>query len=382
MSGGLHSPGGRGVPGPVRDLVLFCTVALILLTLPYVGRLRSVLGDEGVRLPLIILFAVAGAGFILFHIRLLRNRPGRWIGLGLFLAVFAAVFVLLRGPNPVVGLVEKVHLLQYSMLAVLFWWAANRRFPGYQVYVLALLFTVLAGLLDEYVQHLLPIRVGEVRDVWINFVAGTLGLLYVALVLRPRAGAAVPHAVAWRNILVGAAVFLLALGGFIHQVHLGHRIEDPDFGFSFNSRFSREELRERDLAHGREWQRRGERFNPEETVAGYPAWALEDFYITEALRHIGARNHHLDAERDVMAAMEQRILIRYFPAVLKALDPRLSREVRAQLRAWGGANPQHGLGSTEMTYLYTGITARGLWALVVSLVAACLGGALVLHRRG
>lgn len=381
MAGDGNPPAGRGVPGPLRALVLFGTIALILLTLPYVGRLRSALGDEGVRLPLIILFAAAGAGFILFHVRLLRGRSGRWLGLAAFLAAFITVFVLLRGPNPAVGLMEKVHLLQYSLVAVLFWWAAQRLLPGFQVYVLALLFTVLTGLLDEYVQHLLPIRVGEVRDVWINVVAGALGLLYVALVLRPRAGAPVVRSASWRTILAGTALFLLALGGFIHQVHLGHVITDREFGFSFNSRFTRDELREQDRAHGRQWRQSGERFNPEATVAGYPAWALEDFYITEVLRHIGARNHHLDAEREVMAAMEQRILIRYFPAVLRALEPRLPREVRARLRAWRGADPRHGLRSTEMAHLYTGISARGLWATVLSLVAACLLGALLLQRR-
>lgn len=381
MGPGRGIPGSRGIPESVRILILILALVLILLTLPYVGQLRAALGDEGVRLPLFILFAAAGLGFFVFHIRLLRHRPSRWIGLAVFLLLFSLVFVLLKGPNPVVGLVEKVHLLEYSLLGVLFWWAFHRRLPGPQIYFHGLLFTVCAGLLDEYVQHILPLRVGEIRDVWINLLAGALGLLYVALVIRPGPGRRPPPAQAWRNILLGSAVLLLVLGGFVHQVQLGYTIVVPSFNISFNSRFSQAGLEEQNRIHGLEWEETGTGFNPEATVAGYKIWAVEDFFITEALRHIGARNHHIDAERPIMAAMEQRILIRHFPAVMKALHPRLPREIRLRLRTQRGFNPKARISSTEMTHLFTWITVRGLWSAISLAIILCLAGALLLHRR-
>ncbi len=374
-------PGTRGFPEVLRILVLALALALILLTLPYVGRLRAALGDEGVRLPLFILFTTAGLGFLAIHLRLFRGQPARWFGLGLFLLLFGLVFVLLKGPNPVVGLVEKVHLLEYSVLAVLFWRAFHRRLPGPQIYVHGLLFTMLAGLLDEYVQHLLPLRVGEIRDVWINLVAGGLGLLYVALVIRPRSDNNPPVGVAWRNILVGTAIFLLALGGFIHQVQLGYLIVDRKAGVSFKSRFDRDGLGKQNRIHRLHWRETGARFNPEETVAGYRTWAVEDFFLTEALRHIGARNHHLDAERPVMAAMEQKILLRHYPAVMKALHPRLPDEVQSRLRTQPGLTPEAPLPSTEMNQLFTWISLSGLWSVILSATLLCLTGALLLHRR-
>ncbi len=375
-------PAARGIPEELRIAVLVLALALILLTLPYVGRLRAALGDEGVQLPLFILFAAAVLGFLAVHLRLFRGQPSRWLRLGLFLLLFGLVFVLLKGPNPVVGLVEKVHLLEYSLLAVLFWWAFHRRLPGPQIYVHGLLFTVLAGLLDEYVQHLLPLRVGEIRDVWINLLAGALGLLYVALVIRPGQGINPPAARVWRNILLGSAVFLLALGGFLQQVQLGHLIVDRKAGVAFKTRFDRNGLGRQNRIHRLRWQETGARFNPEETVAGYGAWAVEDFFITEALRHIGARNHHLDAGRPVMAAAEQKILLRHFPAVMKVLDPRLPGDVQARLTAQGGFDSAAPVRSTEMNQLFTGISGAALWSFTLCAVFLCLIGARLLHGKG
>jgi VanZ family protein len=368
--------GGR----PLRIAVLFGALALIILTLPYVGKVRSALGDEGVRLPLFILFGLCAAGFLLFHVRLLRGKPARWIGLAVFVVLFGAVFVMLKGPNPAVGLVEKVHLFQYSLLAVLFWWAFHRRFPGPQIYAHGLLFTLAAGLLDEYVQHLLPIRVGEIRDVWINFLAGGLGLLYVALVVRPGPGRPVPAARAWCNILIGLALFLPLLGVFVHQVQIGYRIVDREAGVAFITRFTPERLPEENRIHGEQWASSGEPFNPEETVAGFRTWAIEDFYITEALRHIGARNHHLDAGRPVMAAMEQKILLRHYPAVMRALSPRLPAEVRRQLRRQPGLTAEAPVESTEGRHLFTWIAPGTLWTAILVAAGLFLAGAAGLRK--
>jgi hypothetical protein len=212
-------------------------------------------------------------------------------------------------------------------------------------------------------------------------VAGALGLLYVALVIRPPRGNRPPAGLAWRNILVGAAILLPVLGGFLHQVQLGHLIVDRTAGVAFKSRFDRDGLGEQNRAHRLRWKETGARFNPEETVAGYGTWALEDFFITEALRHIGARNHHLDAERPRMAAVEQLILRRHYPAVLRALHPRLPEEVRARLRAQPGLTAQAPIRSTEMNQLITWISVPGLWLVIITAMALCLGGALLLQRR-
>jgi hypothetical protein len=374
-------PGTRKIPEVLRILVLALALGLVLFTLPYVGRLRAALGDEGVRLPLFILFTVTALGFLIAHVRVLRCRPTRWVGLALFLLLFGVVFFLLKGPNRVVGLVEKVHLLEYSLLAVLFWWAFHRRLAGPQIYFHGLLFTVLAGLLDEYVQHVLPLRVGEIRDVWINLAGGALGLLYVALVIRPGHELRPVPAVVWRNILLGSALSLLALGGFLHQVQLGRLIVDRTAGVSFKSRFSEAGLREQNRIHREQWEASATPFNPEATVRGYGCWAVEDFFITEAMRHIGARNHHIDADRPLLAAMEQRILLRHFSAVMNALEPRLPREVQTRLRTQPGLTPEAPVRSTEMNQLFTWITPATLWAVLGTAMACCMGGALLLHRR-
>lgn len=65
---------------------------------------------------------------------------------------------------------ERIHFIQYGILGFFVFEASNRRI------VFTLLFVFSAGAIDEIIQHFLPNRVGDLRDVAMNAMGGALGL--------------------------------------------------------------------------------------------------------------------------------------------------------------------------------------------------------------
>ena len=72
--------------------------------------------------------------------------------------------------------VERIHLIEYSLLGILCAWAlaGSGHWPTW--WPLAVGLTILIGYGDEGIQWLLPNRVYDLRDVIINALAGALGV--------------------------------------------------------------------------------------------------------------------------------------------------------------------------------------------------------------
>ncbi|MEK7197011.1 MAG: VanZ family protein [Thermodesulfovibrionales bacterium] len=68
---------------------------------------------------------------------------------------------------------ERVHFLEYGILGFLVSTATG---TGSRHLIRALLLIVLIGSVDEFIQLLLPNRVGDLRDVLMNATGGVLGL--------------------------------------------------------------------------------------------------------------------------------------------------------------------------------------------------------------
>lgn len=75
---------------------------------------------------------------------------------------------------------EKLHLLQYGLVAALVLWALDERRArgafGGRAWLWAILATAAAGWLDEGIQAILPSRVYDLRDVAFNAGAGVLAV--------------------------------------------------------------------------------------------------------------------------------------------------------------------------------------------------------------
>ena len=105
----------------------------------------------------------------------LKARPrGVEIGVGIGVAaVYLMVFARM-------GIVERTHLFEYSIVATLIYEALKERAGnGYQVRVpalLAILITSLVGVVDEFIQLLLPNRVFDIIDMGFNTLASVMGV--------------------------------------------------------------------------------------------------------------------------------------------------------------------------------------------------------------
>jgi hypothetical protein len=138
--------------------------------------------------------------------------------------------------------VERIHYLEYGIAAVLALRALRLSYPNAGAYLLAMGFVLALGAVDEALQWVLPNRVGELRDVWINLTAGFLGLCLAAAVDSLDKRALVPDRKTRSVLLLTAAGLIMMFAVFTHFVHgFGHRHTLPN-ETRFNSVFTSEEL--------------------------------------------------------------------------------------------------------------------------------------------
>ena len=238
-----------------------------------------------------------------------RTLDQRRLRYGALVSALAAGIVFaraLRTGNSAIDVVEAFHFVEYGLLACLFYVAWLPLGDG-SVVILPLLFGLLVGTLDEWVQWLVPFRVGEIRDVVLNFVAVGCGLLF-GIALQPPAHLTVRlchHSI--RRICAMLAVVTLVLAAFFQSVHLGHDVRDEEIG-TFRSRYTREELAAAGAVRLERWRR--------DPPLAPGRFSREDQYLSEALWHVRRRN---EAERagDISTSWrENRIVEIFFAPVL------------------------------------------------------------------
>lgn len=151
-------------------------LGVIYSTLGVIRVVSNALRDAGVlRLTVAITFAVALAALlVLLGTRGLLKRPRAWLTLLVAGTVYAAVLWQMDSPE------EKIHFIEYGVVGVLAFFAAPERLTGLRRYVVAGVFTLAAGWLDEGIQALLPSRYYDLRDVAFNATAGVFALCVLA----------------------------------------------------------------------------------------------------------------------------------------------------------------------------------------------------------
>lgn len=118
---------------------------------------------------LLVLATIASQG--------LRRRPrGAEIVVVLGIAaVYLMVFVRMAIPVE-----ERTHLIEYGVLSIFIYEAlaerARRGGGGHFSALLAVLLTTFFGVADEYIQHFLPERTFDPRDILFNFLAGFMAI--------------------------------------------------------------------------------------------------------------------------------------------------------------------------------------------------------------
>jgi hypothetical protein len=288
------------------------TSASVITAAPFVGRisrwLRDVAGSQYAAVLAGIVFALGG---LALGVSLLRVRERRVLRYGCLLSAVAVAVtygVVSRTGVADVDAAERFHFIEYGLVAVLFY-KASRPAGDLSVFAIPVLAGVLVGTGEEWLQWFVPGRVGEWRDVLLNLVAVSCGVLFGVGIDPPGRVSRTLSSRSRRHIALLGTGVLLVFAVFFDSVHLGHNIVDPEAGV-FQSRYTVDELR----AHSRS---RTERWRTHAPQSG-GAFSREDQYLSEGLAHVRRRNERW-AEGNLLAARHENLILeRYYAPVLDA----------------------------------------------------------------
>lgn len=324
----------------------------IYLTIPLARSLqRWVYEQLGRATFLYVVFAALLVG-LAFAVRVVRRAPGStpssswWWLAGVACAFAGGAWHLRANPE------EAMHFVQYGVLSLLLFRAFREHMADSGLYVACFFAGAFLGVLDEFIQWLVPRRFFDFRDMFINISAVTLVQLALARGVRPagpstsfqprsmRIALMLATALALFVMLILAATparvaaLTEALGVKPMDeamVEYGHRLQAGG-ETHFVSRRSGPALLEEDA---RRHQELGPRLaqaaadrDYEAFLLAHPAW--QDPFAHELRVHLfrrdrywkEARAHRSDpekhAEKITVAFREQQILETYFPKTLAA----------------------------------------------------------------
>lgn len=284
--------------------------ALLVLGAPFVGQITTTLRDVARGNYATVLAAIAGGaaalavGVALFRIRERRRERYTWIVTALLIAVGYALAS--RTGVADVDAAERLHFVEYGLVAVLFY-QAWRPSDDVSVIIVPLLAGFIVGCLEEWLQWFVPGRVGEARDVLLNLIAVGCGVLFsIGLDPRPRMSLELKP-MSRRRVAVLAAAAIVVFGLFVQSVHMGHDIVDTEAGV-FRSRYSARELAEVSAERAERW-----RSKPPLT---WRRLSREDQYLSEGIAHVRRRNERWDEGNLQAARHENLILEKYYAPVL------------------------------------------------------------------
>lgn len=299
-----------GLRLPAARFAVACTFAAALVfSAPFVGQIRSairaafpgqfvtiVAGVVGVAIALAILVAL---------IRIRDRRPARYGAIAAALSIGVAYALVTRTGRPEVDVVERFHFVEYGLVTFLFYRAWRHRDDA-SMFVLPLLAGLIVGTCEEWFQWFVPVRVGEMKDIFLNGVAIGCGLLVSYAIDPPlRLTAHVSPSSAARIALLASAT-LLAFAAFVHVVHLGRAVEHESITFA--SRYDADALMALSRDRAARWK--------EQPPVRLVRLSREDQYMTEGLVHVQRRNEAWEEGNFAAAWAENAILETYFAPVL------------------------------------------------------------------
>ncbi len=294
-----------------RFLLACAVAAAVILWAPFVSQVRGWIRTQFPgQFVLIVGSAIAVVIVGALLATLLRIRERRAIRYGALVAAVAlGVGYSLRYADgrPDIDVVERFHFVEFGIVTLLFY-RAWRPLNDWSVFVLPYLAGLLVGTLEEWLQWFIPVRVGEMRDIFLNSAAIGSGLLFSVALDPPASFAPRLSPASRRAVARFAAVVVLAIAGFFHTVHLGHEIHDPEIG-TFRSRHTAERLAELSAA-------RAERWKTDPPPLTIPRLSREDQFLTEGIEHVRRRNELWDANDAAAAWRENRILEKYYAPVI------------------------------------------------------------------
>jgi hypothetical protein len=294
-----------------RLLLAIAASAAVILSAPFIRDIRDWIRAQ---FPGQFVTVVAGAVGLTIAaavvVALARIRDRRWLRYGAIAGslLIGTAYALWNAQGiPEVDAVERFHFVEYGLVTLLFYRAA-RPLGDASVFVLPVLAGLLVGTFEEWLQWFIPGRVGDMRDVFLNGAAIVCGILFSIGVDPPERLAAGLRSGSLRRIGVIAALVMLVFALFVHSVHLGQEVTDPEAG-RFRSRYDAATLAGISRDRVAEWKRNPPLQRPERL-------AREDQYMSEGHLHVQQRNRQWEAGNISAAWFENLILEKFYAPVL------------------------------------------------------------------
>ena len=281
--------------------------AAIVLVSPFMGQLQSFLRRSLSTRAYVLLFGVGvlaavGAAIVFAFFRIRERRRARFALLVVALVFGGGYMWLNATPFAEVNAVERVHFVEYGVIAFLYY-RALRGAGDVSIVVVPLLLAFMVGTFDEWLQWFIPVRVGEAHDVFLNLASIACGLLFALALQPPESFSWAPRPGTRRRIAVAAAIVWIVLALFVSQVHLGYENHVDGVG-AFRSHYTVDRLIELQKDRRNRWDA-----NPPRTLRRL---SQEDQYLDEGIWHVRRRN--LASPRE--AWHENLILERFFAPVI------------------------------------------------------------------
>jgi hypothetical protein len=162
-------------------LITIGYVALIYLSLEPVGTFQLYLKRNGWQTPVAeaILVLSAAAALYLVFVRLDRRSPGHVVAV-IAVGVAYAAMMIWFAPRPS----DRIHLIEYSMLAIFLFYALKFDVAPWGRYPLAWGGAFSVGFVDELIQDRIPTRAYDLHDAALNGGAALVALMFVGLAIE------------------------------------------------------------------------------------------------------------------------------------------------------------------------------------------------------
>jgi len=350
-------------------LIACAASAAVVLVSPFMGQLQSFLRRSLSTRAYVLLFGVGvlaavGAAILIAFVRIRERRAARFSLLVIALLFGGGYMWLNATPYAEVNAVERVHFVEYGLIAFLFY-RAWRPAGDVSIIVLPLLTAFMVGTLDEWLQWFVPVRVGEAHDVFLNLASIACGLVFAIALQPPDSFSWRPHPNAQRQMGIVAAIVWLVFAGFVSEVHLGYENTVDGIG-RFRSHYTVDQLIELQQKRLDKWSA-----SPPRVLRRL---SQEDQYLDEGIWHVRKRN----LASSVEAWHENLILERFFAPVIDTstyASPSLNRWSIEQRRNMEASIADLGFApfvSTAEPYPIVVWPKRTYW-IVVGLIAIGLG---------
>jgi hypothetical protein len=344
----------------------------VILSAPFVSQIRFWIRDTFPGQFVLIVGAIVGLclaaaiGIALARIR--DRRLPRYLAIAAAVALGSGYSLAIATADAQANAVERFHFVEYGLVTFLFYRMWQPAGDG-STFVMPVLAGLLVGTLEEWLQWFVPIRVGEMRDVFLNLAAIVCGLLFSAAVDPPSRVTLQVKPESRRGVGAFAALVVLTFAAFVHTAHVGVAIHDPKAG-TFTSRYDAAELARLARERAAAW---------EKAAPVVRRLAAEDQYLSEGILHVQERNRQWDAGQASAAWHENLILETYYAPVLRTWYPAASgtshqwpdeQRARAGERARLAADEEY-VSRADGGFIRTW-SPLVLWGLAVCLAGAAL----------